>query len=138
MMDSMRPAKLKSAVFGLATALCVVAATHVATAAEDKAKSIPKINAPTPAFSDARLKAFATASMNIVKIRRKYWPQVQATDNEDEMRKIAEIAKKEMMKAIKAHGLTVEQYNAVVTAAQKDPSLVERIEKIEKRTKTDK
>jgi hypothetical protein len=141
-MDSMRLVKLKSTVIGLATALCVVASSHVAMAAEDKAgnkaKAVPEVKTPVTEFSDAQLKAFAVASTTILEVRQKYWPQVQAAGSEDEMRKIASIAQKEMMQALSTSGLTVEQYNEVVAAAQKDPSLVERIKQIEKPTKKNK
>ena len=134
----MHLARLKFAVVASAAILYVMASSEMTMAAEGKAKAIPEIKAPAQNFSDAQLKAFPTASTKILEIRQKYWPQVQAAGSEDEMRKVAETAQNEMMKAIAVDGLTVEQYNEVVAAAQKDRSLIERVEKIEKRMKTSK
>lgn len=134
-MDSMRLPRLKFTVTALAAALCVTAASHVTLAAENKAKTSPKIKTPAPVFSDARLKAFAAASTKILEIRKKYLPQLQAAGSEEDIRKISEAGQNEMMQAIAAHGLTSKQYNDVVAAVQKDRSLIERIENIEKRMK---
>lgn len=131
----MRLPRLKFTVAALAAALCVIAASHVTLAAENRAKSVPNIKAPAPVFSDARLKAFAAASTKILEIRQKYLPRLQAAGGEEEMRKVSEAGQNEMKQAIAAHGLTAAQYNEVVAAVRKDRSLIVRIENIEKRMK---
>ncbi len=109
-----------------------------AAVAAGKSGSVPEVKPPpvTPTkpapLSDARLKAFAIASTEIVEIRKKYWPQVEAAKTEDEMKRIAAVARKKMNEAITAQGLTVDQYNGVVQAIQKDKSLIKRIERLEK------
>lgn len=140
-MHPIRQPVLKRATIVLAVAIGLFAPIQTTMAAEDKAKSVPEIKAPpveTGKISDARLKAFAVASSQIMAVRQKYWPQVQAAGTEDEMRKIAAIAQKEMMQAISTQGLTADQYNEVVQAAQKDKSIVDRIKELEKGMKSTK
>ncbi len=50
------------------------------------------------------------------------------------MKRIAAVAREKMNAAITAQGLTVEEYNGVVQAIQKDKSLIKRIKRLEKET----
>ena len=140
-MHPIRQPVLKRTTVVLALVIGLFAPFQTTMAAEDNAKSVPEIKAPplkTQEMSDARLKAFAIASTQIMAVRQKYWPQVQAAGTEDEMRNIAATAQKEMMQAISAQGLTVDQYNEVVQAAQNDKSIVDRIKELEKGMKPEK
>lgn len=125
----------RAAILFAATAfLAVFAPLRETMAVEDKAQSVPKVVPPpiSPVIPDARLKAFGAASSEIMAIRQKYWPQVQAAPNEAEMQRLTEIARKEMMESIAKHGLTIKQYNEIVAAVRNDPALIKRIEKLEK------
>lgn len=123
---------LKAAGAALVTILFVAALPDATTATEEKAKPGAEAATSAPEFTDARLRAFAIASNAIFAIRQKYLPQVQAAGSEDEARKLATAAQQEMLKVVADNGLTVDQYNAVVAAAQNDPSLIDRIKTIEK------
>ena len=63
-------------------------------------------------------------------IRQKYAPDVQAAGNEKDARAIIDTAQAEMTKAIEKEGMTIEGYNQIISAAQKDPALAGEIQKI--------
>jgi hypothetical protein len=81
-------------------------------------------------FSDARLTAFVAAAKEVFAVREKYRPQFEAASTDDEKKKVVLAARGEMKKAIEGHGLTIEQYNAVLTAARSDRTLASRLEKL--------
>lgn len=131
----------KATLIVLGTVALLFAGVETTRAAGDKRPSVPEIKPPPierAPLTDARLKAFAIASAEVMKIRKKYWPQVETAKTEDEMRRVAATARREMNRAIAAQGLTVDQYNGVVQAIQKDKSLIKRIERLEKEMKAKK
>lgn len=131
----------KSIIFALGAIAVLFTDIAATRAAGNESRSVPEVKPPPVAparLSDARLRAFAVASANIMEIRKKYWPQVEAAKTEDEMRRITATAQKLMNQAIANQGLTVDQYNGVVQAIQNDKALIKRIKKLEQAMKKEK
>lgn len=96
---------MKKFVLAAAAALCVAAAPAMA---QDAPAAAPAPAAPKASFTDADVASFAKAAVKV---------QV-----------ISQQARSQMMQAIEStEGLTIETYNAIVQAAQKDPELAKKI-----------
>lgn len=81
-------------------------------------------------ITDERLNAFVAAAKEVFAVRQKYRPQFEAATTDGDKQKIVVAARDEMKKAVESHGLTIEQYNAVLTAARNDQKLAEKLEKL--------
>ena len=80
---------------------------------------------PIPA---GELQSFAVAARAVFRIRQAYAPKVQAARSEIDARDYIVAAQSEMESAIRKAGLTVERYNQILKAAQRDASLASRIQ----------
>lgn len=101
-----------------------------AAVAADEAYSseAPLMLAQADQIDDATIEAFATAQARIAELRALYTAQYEAAETDEQRLQISEEATAEMMAAVEATpGITLDEYNAVVEAANKDPALVERI-----------
>ncbi|MFW5641381.1 MAG: DUF4168 domain-containing protein [Roseicyclus sp.] len=79
-------------------------------------------------FDDAMIEAFAQAQMRVAELQALYAAQYEAAETDEQRLQISEEATAEMMAAVEATpGITLEEYTAVVEAANEDPALVERI-----------
>lgn len=76
----------------------------------------------------AELEAFARAAQEVSRIQQSYAPKVRAAGSEVNAREIIGAAEREMGNAIRHEGLTVERYNEILRAAQRDPALAARIQ----------
>src|SRR6266446_1519412 len=84
--------------------------------------------APTPNISDQQIDRTAAAIQNVKKINANYAQKLSAASPE-EADKIAREANAAAQNAVKAQGLSVDEYNSIVQLAQNDPSVRERIVK---------
>lgn len=78
--------------------------------------------------SAEELQNFARAAREVFRIRQAYAPKVQAAGSEMNARDFIVAAEREMGNAIRHEGLTVERYNEILRAAQRDPALAARIQ----------
>jgi hypothetical protein len=79
-------------------------------------------------FDDATIEAFAAAQMRVAELQALYTAQYEAAESDEQRLQISEEATAEMMAAVETTpGITLEEYNSVVDAANQDPALVERI-----------
>jgi predicted RNA methylase len=77
--------------------------------------------------SDDMISKVGTAVGQIAEIQQNYGPRVAAAESDDERQDLQKEATIAAVKAISNQGLTVEQYNDVVVAAQADPTLEQRL-----------
>jgi hypothetical protein len=88
--------------------------------------------APTPTISDQKLDAAAAAIGHVNRIQQSYQQQLAAAPPTDKDR-IAGEANNALKKAVTDEGISVEEYNSIIDAAQKDPTvrqqLVQRIQR---------
>ncbi len=108
--------------FGLLAALALLAVATTSQAQE----TTPAPAAP--AFSEAKLEAFANAAVNVSHVMRSWREKVQGAQSEDEQTAMIEKANQEIEQAIAAtDGITLDEYQAIAAAAQKDPAFAEEL-----------
>ena len=99
----------------------------LAQTAED-APSVESQGESQAAYTDAELKSFALAAINVQRIKDTYTPQLAAAATAAEADQVRETATKEMVQAIEGEGMTVSQYTQISTQLQADPELAKRVE----------
>ncbi|RMD89372.1 MAG: DUF4168 domain-containing protein [Alphaproteobacteria bacterium] len=86
--------------------------------------------APTaaPAFSEAKLDAFANAAVSVSRVMNDWRSKVQTAQSEEEKTAMIEQANQDIEAAIKAtDGITLDEYEAIAGAAQKDAAFAEAL-----------
>ncbi len=93
-------------------------------------------NGPTTAISDQKIEAFAVAYLQVDKVRQEYVAKIGATSDETAKKQLQDEAGKKMVQAVESSpDMSVEEYNTILTATQKDPALVQKVqEKLQKAT----
>jgi hypothetical protein len=77
-------------------------------------------------ISDEKLDAVVTAAERVAEINENYRRQMAASPPLEEER-IVEEAKAALVKAVTDQGLSVDEYNEIIDAAQNDPAVQGRI-----------
>jgi hypothetical protein len=83
--------------------------------------------AQAPSIGGDDLKSYAVALVEVRKINDQYMPQFQGASTQEEREAIQQEATEKMVEAIRAEGITVEQYNTISRAAEANPDLARRI-----------
>jgi hypothetical protein len=81
----------------------------------------------SPTVSDELISKVGTAVGHIAAIQQSFGPRVAAATSDDEKLGLQKEATVAAAQAINDQGLTVEEYNAVVVAAQDDTELEQRL-----------
>jgi len=82
-----------------------------------------------PTYSDAELKSFAAAVVEVHRINDQYIPRLQAASTPDEEEQIEAAALREMVQAVEKEGLSVEKYEEILTQAQTNRGVAERLQR---------
>src|SRR5262245_50983689 len=88
--------------------------------------------APPPAataqdYTDAELKSFAAALMQVHRINDAYLPKLQSAKTPEEQQQVQQTASDEMVQAVKKEGMTVDQYHQILARARTSPEMANRI-----------
>lgn len=83
--------------------------------------------APNTSVPDEMVVKVGAAVGKVAMIRQEYTERVQAAQTDDEREKLAERAQQAAVQAIGDQGISVSDYNQVVTAAENDPQLEDRL-----------
>ncbi|MGE8620669.1 MULTISPECIES: DUF4168 domain-containing protein [Achromobacter] len=83
----------------------------------------PAITQPT----DQQLQRFASASQKVSGVVDEYRPKVDAAKTNDDKQKVVQEADAKMVQLVRADGLTVEEFNGIGQAVQKDPQLKQKV-----------
>lgn len=118
------PTRLAGAL-ALALAAAIVALPVAQPAAQD---TMPQQQPAPVEYSDEQLASFAAAAERVQELNSKWVPQIAEAQNESESAQMREQALQEMEQAVRDEGLTVEEYNGIYDAAQRDPSVMQQIE----------
>lgn len=111
---------------GIFAAMGAIPAAAVANDAAPE--RTPLVLAQAADIDDATIEAFAAAQVRVEEIRNSYMPQYQAAETDEQRQQLSEAATQEMVEAVReTPNLTVEEYDAVIEAANQDPSIAERI-----------
>ncbi len=78
-------------------------------------------------FSQAQLESYANAVLKVQEIDEAWSPRIAEAPSKAEADTLTAQATDEMIGGIEAEGLSVEEYNAITQAAQRDEQLYERI-----------
>jgi hypothetical protein len=80
------------------------------------------------AYTGEQLDAFTVAYLQVVDLREKYTPVLQAAETQEQQQAIIDEANAEMMEAIEGtEGMTLDSYEAIAKAAAEDAELNQRI-----------
>ena len=80
-----------------------------------------------PTYSDAELKSFAAAVVEVHRINDQYIPKLQAASTPDEEQKLEAAALHEMVQAVEKEGISVEKYEEILTHAQTNRDIAHRL-----------
>ncbi|TKT57365.1 DUF4168 domain-containing protein [Rhizobium sp. LC145] len=91
---------------------------------------------PAAAVTDQKIEAFAVAYLQVDKVRQEYSTKIGATSDAATKQQLQTEASKKMVQVVEGSpDMSVEEYNAILTAAEKDPALVQRVQdKLQKAT----
>lgn len=90
------------------------------------AQSSPQLAQGT--YDEETIQSFVRAARQVVALREKYEPQLQATDTKLAAQTLVDEARALMNDAIESEGFTVEEYTNIAKTAQADPTLRARVE----------
>lgn len=121
----------KTLLAGLSALAVSSAAAFGVAQAQEAAPAPAPMEAPAaqaPDTSDEKLKSFAVAFLEVSKIHQTYQPQIEAAPTPEDQQRIRNEAGEQMMSAVNdAGGISVDEYNGIIQAAQVDPDLARRI-----------
>jgi outer membrane murein-binding lipoprotein Lpp len=90
-----------------------------------------RISVADEEFTDAKLQSFASAVVAVNAIVERWRPQIEAAPTDADKQQMAEKANQEMRAAVEGtNGLSVDEYQAIAQAAQADPQLMARLDKM--------
>lgn len=85
------------------------------------------ILAQSQSFDDQTIEAVAAAQAEIQEIRIDLQSRMQNTQNVEELQQMRQRATEEMGDAIRAQGLSIDEYNNFMEAANQNPALIDRL-----------
>ena len=99
--------------------------------------SVPEANAqaqsPSPSspeqsqnISEQKLDAAAAAMQRVASVKQSYQQQIEAAPQADRQR-LADEGSKALAEAVTGQGLSVDEYNSIITVAQNNPEVREKI-----------
>lgn len=78
--------------------------------------------------SEQKLEAFAVAYLQVDKVRQEYSAKIGAESDASAKEKLQTEANQQMVKAVEASPISVEEYTSILTAAQNDPALAKKVQ----------
>jgi len=128
----MRPVFVITAAASLLMAGTAFAQTPAQSTPTAKPTDAPAASAaaPAPTVSDAELKKFANLSRDVKGIMEKHQPAITAAADPAAKAKEESSMSGELQVAVTDAGFTVQRYNDIAQAMQKDPSLFARMQQL--------
>jgi hypothetical protein len=113
-----------------ATALMVVSGSALAQGAETTPPQSPPANqTPSPEqlstapVSDTEIEQFAAAALEVQTLHNQVAPKLEQAADPEELARLREETEREMRWAIEETGLTVQRYQDIFVAFQRDPEI---------------
>lgn len=78
-------------------------------------------------FSDEELHSFASAVVSVQDISQDWQNRMASAESEQELAEMQDAANQDMVQAVEAEGISVEQYNEIHAAAQTDEALYQQL-----------
>src|SRR5207253_154231 len=80
-----------------------------------------------PSYSDEEVRSFAVAVLAVEEIKAMYGAKLMAARSRAEQQKLHEAASRDMVKAVKEQGISVDKYKEMLVNAQANPVLAEKV-----------
>ncbi|TVP88868.1 MAG: DUF4168 domain-containing protein [Thioalkalivibrio sp.] len=115
----------------LTIALAALFAAGGTALAQEQGAGQPSFGETTPqtaALTDQTVDTFVDAFVAVQDIREEYTERLHGASDEAEAQALQQEAQDEMMQAVEASGMSVQEYNEVAMALQNDPELMERVQ----------
>lgn len=115
------------------SALAIGFGMSLGIAGAQDAAPVPAPQSAAPAAEaapadDAKLKSFAVAFIEVARVSQSYQPQIESAATPDDQQRLRQEAGEKMVEAVsEADGITLDEYNTIIQAAQTDPELAQRI-----------
>lgn len=87
----------------------------------------PNAGAASVTVSDQQLRTFIDAATEVQTISEKWQAKAASSESSEEVEEVRQKATDEMVGAVRDKGMTVEQFNTISKAAERDPQLKSRI-----------
>lgn len=100
----------------------------IAMAQDPQGYSQPQSTAAQPA-DDATVTSFAEAMGEVQVIQQEFSQQLQGVEDNEKARELQMKAQEQMVSAVEASGISVQDYNALASQMDQDPALREKVEK---------
>lgn len=81
-------------------------------------------------IDESQLDSYAEAAVKIYDIRVRWEPEIRGADSQEKALEAQREARTEMIEAVRNQGLSVEEYNSITAAAQRDPRLNQKIARL--------
>ncbi|WP_039844135.1 DUF4168 domain-containing protein [Rhizobium gallicum] len=105
------------------------ASAQQAAPAQQPVQAQPEGKGAAAAVSDQKIEAFAVAYLQVDQVRQEYSAKIGATQDTAAKQQLQTEASKQMVQAVEASpGISLDEYNSILTAAQNDPALVKRVQ----------
>lgn len=122
-------AKLPAAISGLALLVAGGASAIAQDAGDVAVPAPPEMAMPATEFSEAQIKAFALAYVQVMEIGTSYEQQAQTAESSEDATALQMQAQQEMVTAVEGvDGISVDEYNALLTTAQTDQALAQQVQ----------
>jgi hypothetical protein len=89
----------------------------------------PSIQQPAPAYSEDELKTFAVAALEVLRINDVYLPKLKMATTPEQQQQVERTASDEMVKAVEKEGLSVAKYKEIMSHAEANPDIAQRVMK---------
>ena len=76
-----------------------------------------------PELTQGQIETFADAALEVRQVQEDLNAQMQGAPDAQEVQQLQQQAQQEAQQAIEGNGLSVDEYNAIVQAANQDPQL---------------
>jgi hypothetical protein len=119
-----RIASLLLALVGLVCAPAVLAQATLKPPAAQAASS----------YSDDELKSFAVAVVEVQRINDTYVQKLESAASPEEQQQLRKAASQEMVQAVQKGGLSVDKYKEIMSQAETDPVVAQRVKEHIKNT----
>jgi hypothetical protein len=84
---------------------------------------MPQQPAMPSELSQRQIETFADAAIDVQRVQQDFDVQVQAAENPAEIEQLQQQAVQQARQAVENHGLSVDEYTAIVQAANQNPQL---------------
>lgn len=81
-------------------------------------------------FTRDQLEAFAAASLRVEELNAEWMPRLSEAETPAENNEMRSTAMQEMKEAVREEGLSIDEYNGIFDAAQRDPQIMQIVERL--------